>query len=145
MHMQPRNDREIASYNAAIKAVSDGMYSDETVAALKGLWRVFDAGVGELGAELNDSLSNKAIFEGEYKKMCALISLLVCANLPHSLQIAYSSFLYQPASIKKPPKGRANPFLSQRKMPMPPTDVKSTNPTSAPHCCVYAVPLPMFS
>lgn len=70
-----QNDRESASYAAAVKAVNDCILTnsggnnsenDEVVATtLKGLWRVFDAGVGELGAELNDSLANKAIFEGE--------------------------------------------------------------------------------
>jgi hypothetical protein len=71
-HMPMRNDRESLSYAAAIKAVNDAMVNvngdnsnDNALTALRGLWRVFDAGVGELGAELNDSLSNKAIFEGE--------------------------------------------------------------------------------
>lgn len=70
--MPMRNDRESLSYAAAIKAVNDAMVNvngdnsnDNALTALCGLWRVFDAGVGELGAELNDSLSNKAIFEGE--------------------------------------------------------------------------------
>lgn len=52
---------------AAIKAVNDSLNSNSrgSVTVLKGLWRVFDAAVSELGAELQDSLSNKAIFEGE--------------------------------------------------------------------------------
>jgi len=33
------------------------------VTALRSLWKVFDAAVNELGNELNDLLSNKAIFE----------------------------------------------------------------------------------
>ena len=60
---------EIESYTAAIKAVKDSMNSDGhrgSVTALRGLWKVFDAAVSELGTELNDSLSNKAIFEGEH-------------------------------------------------------------------------------
>lgn len=69
LRMQIRNDRESQSYAAAINAVNnatDNEFSNDDVGkALYGLWRVFDAGIGELGAELNDSLSNKALFEGE--------------------------------------------------------------------------------
>lgn len=67
---------EMASYTAAIKAVKDSMNSDGhrgSVTALRGLWKVFDAAVSELGTELNDSLSNKAIFEGEHV-LCMLCS-----------------------------------------------------------------------
>jgi len=72
LHSPTNISTECHSYVAAIKAMNDVMnnnsheHSDENVVnALRGLWRVFDASVGELGAELNDSLSNKAIFEGE--------------------------------------------------------------------------------
>ena len=58
-------DRETQSYVAAIKAVNDSTNGTGVDGALRGLWRVFDAGVGELGAQLNDSLSSKATFEGE--------------------------------------------------------------------------------
>eukprot|EP00578_Thalassiosira_sp_NH16_P006205 CAMPEP_0181119260 /NCGR_PEP_ID=MMETSP1071-20121207/23514_1 /TAXON_ID=35127 /ORGANISM="Thalassiosira sp., Strain NH16" /LENGTH=1254 /DNA_ID=CAMNT_0023203809 /DNA_START=174 /DNA_END=3935 /DNA_ORIENTATION=- len=62
---QHRSNRDMASYLAAIKAVNVSMTSDGHggVTALRGLWKVFDAAVTELGVELNDSLSNKAIFE----------------------------------------------------------------------------------
>ena len=52
---------------AAIKAVKESLNSDSRggITVLKGLWKVFDAAVTELGTELQDSLSNKAIFEGE--------------------------------------------------------------------------------
>lgn len=67
--MQPQqlSNRDVASYKAAIKAVDDSMTADGrgSVTALRGIWKVFDAGISELGTELNDSLSNKAIFEGE--------------------------------------------------------------------------------
>lgn len=64
---QQISSREVASYMAAIKAVSDSMNSDGrgSVTALRGLWKVFDAAMAELSTELNDSLSNKAIFEGK--------------------------------------------------------------------------------
>ena len=69
LRMPIRNDRESQSYAAAINAVNEATNNefseDEAGKALHGLWRVFDAGIGELGAELNDSLSNKALFEGE--------------------------------------------------------------------------------
>ena len=56
-----------ASYLAAIKAVNESMNADGrgNVTAMRGLWRVFDAAMTELGTELGDSLSNKAIFEGK--------------------------------------------------------------------------------
>jgi hypothetical protein len=60
---------------AAIKAVKDSLNTDSrgSITALRGLWKVFDEAVSELGAELHDSLSNKAIFEGEIcvVTMCA--------------------------------------------------------------------------
>ncbi|EED93719.1 predicted protein [Thalassiosira pseudonana CCMP1335] len=59
---------ENAPYLAAIKAVNDSMSANSSkgsITALRGLWKVFDASVCELGGELNESLSNKAIFEGE--------------------------------------------------------------------------------
>jgi len=63
---------EVATYMSAIKAVNESMMNSEhnnsrggSVTALRGLWRVFDAAMNELGSELNDSLSNKAIFEGK--------------------------------------------------------------------------------
>jgi hypothetical protein len=60
------NERESRSYSAAIKAVNDAMSTGgDDISVLRGLWRVFDAGIGELGSELNDSLSSKAIFEGK--------------------------------------------------------------------------------
>eukprot|EP01082_Thalassiosira_pseudonana_P002990 g3330.t1 g3330 contig12:1855108-1860390(-) len=57
---------ENAPYLAAIKAVNDSMSANSSkgsITALRGLWKVFDASVCELGGELNESLSNKAIFE----------------------------------------------------------------------------------
>jgi hypothetical protein len=73
--MQPiSNDKESLSYAVAIKTVNDALSASgdpngnaNSIVALRGLWRVFDAAIGELGAELNDSLSNKAIFEGEFR------------------------------------------------------------------------------
>ena len=61
------SSREAQSYKAAIQSVNDSMKADGrgSVTALRGLWKVFDAAVSELGTELNDSLSNKAIFEGK--------------------------------------------------------------------------------
>jgi len=63
---------EVATYMTAIKAVNESMMNSEhnnsrggSVTALRGLWKVFDAAMNELGSELNDSLSNKAIFEGK--------------------------------------------------------------------------------
>ena len=59
---------EMASYMSAVKAVNESINSDGqrgSVKSLRGLWKVFDAAVNELGTELNDSLSNKAIFEGK--------------------------------------------------------------------------------
>ena len=64
---------EVATYITAIKAVNESMMNSEhnsnnrggSVTALRGLWKVFDAAMNELGSELNDSLSNKAIFEGK--------------------------------------------------------------------------------
>jgi len=52
---------------ASIKAVKNSLNSDSrgSITVLRGLWTVFDAAVSELGAELQDSLSNKAIFEGK--------------------------------------------------------------------------------
>ena len=64
---QYMSSREAASYMTAIKAVNDSLYSDGggNVTALRGLWKVFDSVVSELGTELTDSLVNKAVFEGE--------------------------------------------------------------------------------
>ncbi len=62
------SSREAASYMAAIKSVNESMQSSGhagSVTVLRGLWKVFDASMSELGMELNDSLSNKAIFEGK--------------------------------------------------------------------------------
>ena len=74
---QPQQQREMASYAAAVKAVNDSMNSDGSgsVTVLRGLWKVFDAAVLELGSELNDSLSNKAIFEG---KLCGHFYACIC-------------------------------------------------------------------
>jgi len=65
---------EVATYMTAIKAVNESMMNSEhnnsrggSVTALRGLWKVFDAAMNELGSELNDSLSNKAIFEGKWR------------------------------------------------------------------------------
>ena len=68
--IHPKNQHlsrtEVASHMASIKAVKDSLNSDGrgSITVLRGLWKVFDAAVSELGAELQDSLSNKAIFEG---------------------------------------------------------------------------------
>ena len=65
---------EVATYMTAIKAVNESMMNSEhnnsrggNITALRGLWKVFDAAMNELGSELNDSLSNKAIFEGKWR------------------------------------------------------------------------------
>lgn len=52
-------------HRAAVNEVVESMNADGrgNVTALRGLWKVFDAAVNELGNELNDLLSNKAIFE----------------------------------------------------------------------------------
>lgn len=136
----PRNSRETASYNAAIKAVTDAMQGSESeeVHALKGLWRVFDAGVGELGAELNDSLSNKAIFEGE-NIMCYVSAVryeshwLQCILVP------------QLVSTKKHRNGKANPYPNRRKTLTQPTDAKYTNPTSVLPFSAFEAPSLMCS
>lgn len=59
--------REGASYMAAIKAVDESMYSDGRggTTVLRGLWKVFDSVVSELGTELTATLANKAIVEGK--------------------------------------------------------------------------------
>lgn len=63
------NSKEVQSYLAAINSVNETVNAkakQSTVdSTLSGLWKVFDAAVLELGSELCDSLSNKAIFEGE--------------------------------------------------------------------------------
>ena len=66
-HQQFMSSREAASYLTAIKAVDDSLYSDGggSVTVLRGLWKVFDSVVSELGTELTASLVNKAVFEGE--------------------------------------------------------------------------------
>lgn len=50
---------------AAIKAVDESMYSDGRggITVLRGLWKVFDSVVSELGTELTATLANKAIFD----------------------------------------------------------------------------------
>ncbi|KAL9183672.1 hypothetical protein ACHAXT_004528 [Thalassiosira profunda] len=63
---QQLSSREVGNYKAAIQQVEESMANSGrsgSVTALRGLWKVFDAAVSELGTELNDSLSNKAIFE----------------------------------------------------------------------------------
>jgi hypothetical protein len=69
--------REAASYMAAIKAVDDSLYTDGrgSITVLRGLWKVFDSVVSELGTELTASLANKAVYEGEIE--CA--SFALCA------------------------------------------------------------------
>jgi hypothetical protein len=71
--------REGASYMAAIKAVDESMYSDGRggTTVLRGLWKVFDSVVSELGTELTATLANKAIVDGKrvvyqcmYNMMC---------------------------------------------------------------------------
>lgn len=65
---QPQmSQREVATYWAAIKAVDDSINADGrgSITVLRGLWKVYDAAVSELGTELSDLLSNKAIFEGK--------------------------------------------------------------------------------
>ncbi len=59
--------REAQSYMMAIKAVDDSLYSDGSgsITVLRGLWKVFDSVVSELGTELTTSIANKAVFEGE--------------------------------------------------------------------------------
>lgn len=75
--LHPKNQHlsrtEVASHMAAIKAVKESLNSDSRggITVLKGLWKVFDAAVTELGTELQDSLSNKAIFEGEIELLFA--------------------------------------------------------------------------
>ena len=80
---QQLSNREMASYKAAIKAVNDSMNTDGrgNVTALRGLWKVFDAAMSELGTELNDSLSNKAIFEGKLGATCFDANLKMHINL----------------------------------------------------------------
>ena len=61
----PSNNRSDPVYRAAVNEVVESMNVDGrgNVTALRSLWKVFDAAVNELGNELNDLLSNKAIFE----------------------------------------------------------------------------------
>ena len=80
---------------AAIKAVNESMQSSGqagSVTVLRGLWKVFDAAMSELGMELNDSLSNKAIFEGKIK--CVLCVHILCHHLlTHSVIASADYFL----------------------------------------------------
>jgi len=66
------NSKEVQSYLAAINSVNETVNANakrSTVdSTLSGLWKVFDAAVLELGSELCDSLSNKAIFEACVKQ-----------------------------------------------------------------------------
>lgn len=69
--------REAQSYMMAIKAVDDSLYSDGSgsITVLRGLWKVFDSVVSELGTELTSSIANKAVFEGE---MVHVVCILFC-------------------------------------------------------------------
>ena len=61
----PSHNQADHGYRAAVNEVVESMGVDGrgNVTALRGLWKVFDAATNELGNELNDLLSNKAIFE----------------------------------------------------------------------------------
>ena len=80
------NSQEVSSYLAAIKSVNEDVNNNargNTVnSTLSGLWKVFDAAVLELGSELCDSLSNKAVFEG---KDCRTKHFVVIVNITSSL------------------------------------------------------------
>lgn len=72
---------------AAIKAVDESMYSDGRggTTVLRGLWKVFDSVVSELGTELTATLANKAIVEG--KRVVHLCFLCMYINNPRSFMI----------------------------------------------------------
>jgi hypothetical protein len=80
--------REGASYMAAIKAVDESMYSDGRggTTVLRGLWKVFDSVVSELGTELTATLANKAIVEG---KRVVCVYPVVCCHKQSSLNSCY--------------------------------------------------------
>jgi len=97
------SSREAASYMTAIKAVDDSLYSDGggSVTVLRGLWKVFDSVVSELGTELTASLANKAVFEGEIVVRIACtygvlytINSSSFANKPHLMYICPYSLNY---------------------------------------------------